>query len=90
MRLGSRSAGGAGARSLHASAVSHENFYEVLGLSRGASKAQIKSQFYKLSKEYHPDVNATDDAKSKFQRVSEAYATLGTDSSRYMHHATCH
>ncbi|PWZ00718.1 DnaJ-domain-containing protein [Testicularia cyperi] len=56
--------------------------YSTLGVARGATQAQIKSQFYKLSKEFHPDVNPSDDAKRRFQEVSEAYATLGSAGSR--------
>ncbi|EPQ26605.1 uncharacterized protein PFL1_05926 [Pseudozyma flocculosa PF-1] len=56
--------------------------YKTLQIQRTASKAQIKAQFYKLSKELHPDVNPSDDAKKKFQQVSEAYATLGSETAR--------
>ncbi|KAK0523915.1 hypothetical protein OC842_005993 [Tilletia horrida] len=59
------------------------DFYKVLGVPRNASQTDIKRQFYQLSKKYHPDVNRDDDdAKRKFQEVSEAYATLGHDRSR--------
>ena len=51
-------------------------------MSRTATQAQIKSQFYKLSKELHPDVNPSEDAKKQFQAVSEAYATLGNGANR--------
>ncbi|SPO24735.1 related to ATPase family protein [Ustilago trichophora] len=56
--------------------------YSTLQVPRGATQAQIKSQFYKLSKELHPDVNPSEDAKKRFQEVSEAYATLGTPANR--------
>ncbi|PWN51519.1 hypothetical protein IE53DRAFT_47792 [Violaceomyces palustris] len=59
-----------------------KNLYDTLKVKRDASRAQIKAQFYKLSKELHPDVNPSDDAKRQFQEVSEAYAVLGTESSR--------
>ncbi|GAC96430.1 potential mitochondrial ATPase [Pseudozyma hubeiensis SY62] len=52
------------------------DFYSTLQVPRSATQAQIKSQFYKLSKELHPDVNPSEDAKKRFQQVSEAYATL--------------
>ncbi|CDR88669.1 related to ATPase family protein [Sporisorium scitamineum] len=58
------------------------NHYTTLQVARGATQAQIKSQFYKLSKELHPDVNPSEDAKKRFQEVSEAYATLGSAANR--------
>ena len=78
-----RQRGAAGMRLFSTSRVVREtDFYEVLRLPLNASRAQIKSQFYKLSKEYHPDISSTEDAKAKFQQVSEAYATLGNDKAR--------
>lgn len=56
--------------------------YETLNVSRNASRAAIKANFYKLSKKYHPDVNKDSDAKNKFQAVSEAWSVLGDDRKR--------
>lgn len=54
-----------------------KTYYEVLGLSRGASDSEIKKAFYKLAKQYHPDTNQNDpEAAKKFQDVQRAYDTL--------------
>lgn len=52
------------------------DYYEVLGLSKGASEDEIKKAYRKLSKKYHPDINKEPDAEEKFKEVSEAYEIL--------------
>lgn len=49
------------------------DLYEVLGVDRGCSKADLKSSFRKLAREYHPDVNDSPEAKDKFNEISQAY-----------------
>jgi molecular chaperone DnaJ len=52
------------------------DYYEVLGIDRGASQDEIRRAFRGLAKEYHPDVNKNPDAESKFKEINEAYAVL--------------
>ena len=53
------------------------DFYEVLGLQKGATEDEIKKAFKKLAKKYHPDMNPGDkSAEEKFKEVNEAYAVL--------------
>ena len=50
--------------------------YEVLGVPKTATEAEIKSAFRKLAKKYHPDVSKEENAAEKFKEVQEAYAIL--------------
>ena len=52
------------------------DYYEVLGLSKGASEDDIKKAYRKLAKQYHPDVNKAPDAEAKFKEINEAYEVL--------------
>jgi molecular chaperone DnaJ len=53
------------------------DYYEVLGVSRGAGEGEIKKAFRRLARELHPDVNAHDpDAEAKFKEAAEAYEVL--------------
>jgi molecular chaperone DnaJ len=52
------------------------DYYEVLGVERGASDAQIKKAFRRLAQQWHPDVNQDDAASQRFKEISEAYQVL--------------
>ena len=53
------------------------DYYEVLGISKGASEDEIKRAFKKMAKKYHPDLNPGDkEAEAKFKEVNEAYSVL--------------
>jgi len=59
-----------------------QDYYETLGVSRTADKAEIKSAFRKLAREYHPDVSKHDDAEARFKEINEAYEVLSDDDKR--------
>ena len=59
------------------------DYYEVLGLSKGADETAIKKAYRSLAKKYHPDLNPGDqEAEMKFKEVNEAYAILSDTQKR--------
>ena len=63
--------------------MSKRDYYEVLGASRTASRAEIKKAYRKVAMKYHPDRNQGDaDAEAKFKEVQEAYSILKDEQKR--------
>lgn len=58
------------------------NYYDILGVDKTASQADIKKAYRKLAKKYHPDVNKSKDAEEKFKKINEAYETLSDEEKR--------
>ena len=67
------------------------DYYDVLGVERGADEAEIKKAFRRLARELHPDVNAHDpEAESKFKEAAEAYEVLSDGDKRRTYDAYGH
>lgn len=62
--------------------MNKRDYYEVLGLSKNATKQEIKAAYRKLAKEFHPDRNKSTDAEEKFKEIQEAYEVLSDDSKK--------
>src|SRR6266571_7082990 len=57
--------------------MTKRDYYEVLGVSRTASEAELKAAFRKLEMKYHPDRNPSDkDCEHRFKEINEAYDVL--------------
>ena len=54
----------------------HRDYYEVLGVTRGASQEEIRAKFRRLALDYHPDRNKDPGAQEKFKEINEAYQVL--------------
>ena len=56
--------------------MKYKDYYDILGLQRGASADDIKGSYRKLARKYHPDVNKAADAEDRFKEIGEAYQVL--------------
>ncbi|KAK7694331.1 hypothetical protein QCA50_001514 [Cerrena zonata] len=71
-------------RAFHPSSPSHapKDPYQVLGVSKDATAAEIKKVYFSLARKYHPDTNTDKSAKDKFLEIQEAYDLLKDDKKR--------
>ncbi|KAK1932747.1 dnaJ domain containing protein [Babesia divergens] len=65
--------------------VADTELYEVLGVSTSATQQEIKRQYYKLAKKYHPDKTGDSGSAEKFTKLGEAYQVLGDEERRRMY-----
>jgi molecular chaperone DnaJ len=66
-------------------ATTERDFYEVLGVSRGAGEGEIKKAFRAKARELHPDVSDAPDAEARFKEVVEAYEVLSKTETRELY-----
>lgn len=59
-----------------------KDYYKILEVDKNSTGDEIKKSYRKLSKKYHPDVNESVGAETKFKEIAEAYETLGDESKR--------
>ncbi len=62
--------------------MKYKDYYKILGVEHNTSEADIKKAYRKLARKYHPDVNKTPEAQTRFQEISEAYEVLGDPEKR--------
>ena len=62
--------------------MQYKDYYEILGVKRGATDAEIKSAYRKLARKFHPDVNKEKGAAQKFKDINEAYEVLSDKQKR--------
>ena len=63
-------------------ATNKRDYYETLGVSRGASEEDLKKAYRRLAKQYHPDTNKEQGAEARFIEINEAYETLSDPQKR--------
>ena len=66
-------------------ATTERDYYELLGISRGADEGDIKKAFRRLARELHPDVSSAPDAEERFREVVEAYEVFSKPETRELY-----
>lgn len=62
--------------------MQYKDYYEILGVKREATEAEIKAAYRKLARKFHPDVNKTKEAEQKFKDINESYEVLSDKDKR--------
>lgn len=65
-----------------------EDLYGILGVAKNATQEEISKSYKKLARKYHPDINKTEEAKSKFKKITNAYNTLSDPKKRQQYDMT--
>jgi molecular chaperone DnaJ len=65
--------------------ATERSYYEILGVERSASDADIKRAFRKLAQQWHPDVNSDEAASERFKEINEAYQVLSDPQRRQVY-----
>ena len=53
--------------------MKYQDYYEILGVERNASAAEVKKSYRRLARKFHPDLNKSKEAEQKFKEITEAY-----------------
>ncbi|MCX7807715.1 MAG: DnaJ domain-containing protein, partial [Deltaproteobacteria bacterium] len=65
--------------------MSYRDYYEILGVSRNATKDEIQAAYRKLARKYHPDISKEPNAEERFKEINEAYEVLRDDKKRQLY-----
>lgn len=66
------------------------NYFHILGLNTEATATEIRSAYRSLAKQFHPDVNSSENAKSQFIKIQEAYEVLSDPAKKARHKQLLH